>query len=460
MSPILTSRSMQVPGMFATLAGDSSFAFLAYTSGSTTYRSFDRVAASDNNAYIAAIFRSSGGASSGDVILGKINHKTKTIEYFKQLYQGRDFYRGISTGGISVDNSENIYGVWNTDPMFSLRESYENRCAIFKFNSSGSVVAANEFGIDGKTQTSLSEGKEVGSSLWLAGHSNAGSQGLWLNISKSDLSRTWKQLNVSGAEGQYLHGSPRNYLSSQQKQVIGTIIIVGGSLQPFMYNYMDSSGNASGAYQLNWGTSGAGYCGDILNDSSDNIIFVGTNGSYGCITKVSSNSVSWSRNFSTSNSIIYLPPRGVVDSTNNTYAVWHERYATSPDRYYTHLVKYNSAGSLQWQRKFESNNDGLLLSSIDIKNDILHLSGYMGNNNGAKALYIKLTTTSAPTAQTVTFSSGDTMTISNGTGSDSSNSPSISGSSRAFQTPTGYVQALTPPVNTPTYTTLSKDITA
>ena len=197
------------------------------------------------------------------------------------------------------------------------------------------------------------------SNVFVAGTTDDDGAGLQdFHISKYNSSGTLQWQRTLG-------GSSREYGTGITVDSSGNAIIVGhtNSTGPGSYSVLVAKYNTSGTiqWQRSIGASSADYGEDVVTDSSDNIYIVGqgtpTNG-YGVqITKLnSSGTAQWHRqlggtNSESGNEYGYAID---VDSSDNIYVAGKtssERVSGMNEGYENaFLAKYNSSGTLQWQR--------------------------------------------------------------------------------------------------------------
>jgi hypothetical protein len=90
-------------------------------------------------------------------------------------------------------------------------------------------------------------------------------------------------------------------------------------------------------------------------DASDNYYIAGyeTSSQYTVVVKYnSSGTLQWQRKFNIASQYVVSSQQAIKASTSGDVYVCCQHYSLSPSSYYTMLLKYNSSGTLQWQRKF------------------------------------------------------------------------------------------------------------
>lgn len=139
-----------------------------------------------------------------------------------------------------------------------------------------------------------------------------------------------------------------------------------------------SSGTVSWQRKLSTGYTNAGT--GIVTDSSNNIYVAGYGTASGTtqfaylVKYNSSGTIQWQRYLIASSSSVELFNGVTIDSSGNIYCVGSSKYGTAT--YSTMLVKYNSSGTLIWQRKLSgSGNTYGQGISIDSSGN-LYITGY------------------------------------------------------------------------------------
>lgn len=228
----------------------------------------------------------------------------------------------------------------------------------------------------------------------------------------------WKKVwGRTGGQDYYAFGATTD--SSGNVYVVGqnpgTIVKYNSSGTLQWQKNLDSIGNYSALY-------------NVVADSSDNIYVSGTraptNNNQPPFTMLvakynSSGSLQWQRYYGSSN-------RGyatdlTIDASNNLYVVGLSNDAGDP--YLMPILKINSSGSLQWQRKlgFSSKNTGANGVKLNSNGDICFAGYYEpSNTSNTKFLVGKLPSDGSLTG-TYTLGS-DTFTYASGTLSDNTSS--------------------------------------
>jgi hypothetical protein len=124
------------------------------------------------------------------------------------------------------------------------------------------------------------------------------------------------------------------------------------------------------------------------NDSSGNIYAVGSQTASGVyrllLTKVDSSGVlQWSRRLGASAGLAFGYGVG-VDSSGNVYVGGYSQNNTSTDKYAFLLAKYNSSGTIQWQKKLYQSvgNNVTQAFSVDASGNV-YIGGYSTQSSSA-----------------------------------------------------------------------------
>ena len=447
---------MQFPGLFASIAGNGT-AYITYNPDNTGYYTrFNNMAVDATNVYLAGVSGDYTTAwaytTSNRFLFTKINHVSKSVS-LNRIFTGDNRHTNTGFADVLVDSSSNYYLIGTGEWALSGSGGGNSRPWLGKFNSSDTLQWGNEYYAASRGQSGLYDLFLSGSTIYAPGNSNANARGVFYKINTDSGSANLAvQLNQGG--GSYSNG--RSGRVKSNGQYIWQTWIDSG---PPVLNIFNSNDSISASYSY----QGTIYPGDMNLDTSENIIVGGhNNGGAARIAKINANpgnGVAWSRGFTATGTT--NAERVIVDlATNDIYASIPEVYDATNTYYHSYIVKYNSSGSIQWQRRFTSNFNGLKITDIELFGENMHIAGYIGGNvNGSKGFYIKIPYATAPVAQTIIFSNGDTITISNGSGSDSSQSVSIGGTSQSWGSDSAATTSFTPTQNSKSLTTVTKDVT-
>ena len=165
------------------------------------------------------------------------------------------------------------------------------------------------------------------------------------------------------------------------------ISTAGGFYQIYVAKY-----NSSGTIQ--WQRSlipstGNSYGYSIALDSSANVYICGTSydpsiGSNGIIVAKydTSGTIQWQRILQSTGASITDQGRGVaVDSSGNVYACGYSPPAEFSGDYQAYLIKYNTSGTLQWQRKLHGVSDDFAFCVAVDSSSNVYVAGRTDNND-------------------------------------------------------------------------------
>jgi hypothetical protein len=181
--------------------------------------------------------------------------------------------------------------------------------------------------------------------------------------------------------------------------------------------------NSSGTATLSRNSSNTAFKG-IAIDSSDNIYMVGTesgsSNNLATFSVSSTGTITWARKFVLGTS---AGARNIaVDSSGNIYVVCV--FSASGAPVYSAILKYNSSGTLQWQRTLKgpgnSNSYGLYAQDITTANGNVIITGYQNTTGVSNAWYGF--TFSVPTDGSLTgtiVNGGNSYVYAAGTGTES-----------------------------------------
>lgn len=210
-----------------------------------------------------------------------------------------------------------------------------------------------------------------------------------------------KLLQVSGGGEDYwialLGGSSSDTGYEISADSGNNIIVVGvtGSAGAGSNDLLTAKYDASGTllWSKAYGNTASDSAYRVVIDSSDNIISAGAyndlSSTEGIVVKYNSaGTLQWARSLGRSTGEVFY---GVaVDSSDNIYATGYTDHGTAG--YEVLVAKYNSSGTLQWQRKMgASSNDYGRSASVDSSGNII-ISGYTTSfgQGGTEALLVKL----------------------------------------------------------------------
>jgi len=315
----------------AQAAGGVSISYWLSTLGSSQYEEGGSVAVdSAGNAYIAG-YTLSGGAGANEGVLAKYLPDGSIA--WQRFLGGTndDILRSIT-----VDSSDNVYVSGRTKSVDPGNVDF----LLAKYNSSGTIQ--------------------------------------WQRILQGGSADDANSVKVDSSGNVYIGGQTQS---------------TGAGQIDFLLAKYNSSGTIQ--WQKVLGSSREELLYGIAFDTSDNVYVVGSgNSGPGALESVlakynSSGTIQWQRKLGGSGTGSATGYDIVIDGSNNIYIVGDERYSGTPKML---LAKYNSSGTIQWQRSLgATDNDagrGIALDSLGN----VYLCGYSvnvgaGNNDFVIAKY-------------------------------------------------------------------------
>ena len=278
--------------------------------------------------------------------------------------------------GVHVDTAGNVYTYGRTnDPWNTSNPWRYTRVCLNKYDKHGTNVFYKRFSAtNSNSQEPINHGM-VGLSDGSVVFTTAGHQAsVKVNSSGTILYKKSYGTSSSSVDANFTSISVN---SSDQTYYTGYAASSGsGTINVFRIN---SNGTLSGDWQV--ATTSTGSWGVNFNqtgtDSNGNVYIIGGrsmgSGSTaydrdGYIMKLNSSMViQWQHTLGGSG---YYPIENwydlAFDSNDNVYCVGTTRFS---DRHYGWIVKYNSSGTLQWQKKFGDGTQNLYFWSISIDSD-------------------------------------------------------------------------------------------
>jgi hypothetical protein len=223
-----------------------------------------------------------------------------------------------------------------------------------------------------------------------------------------------------------------------------------GTNQMFLAKY-DSSGTLLNSYYYTCGGSSS-QINYILIDSSNNLYLVGfraTNTGSGQDTLVakvdSSGNILWSSALNVSGSGGFeLFYSAALDASNNIYC---SGFGVIAPGYGGIIAKYNSSGTLQWQRTVKSSSGDTVLTGIRITSDNANMivsGGCNAPNFSEIDLYLPTSGAGAGTSGIITYAASSLV---ENTGVASLSSGTTSSTTAGFTSYTTTAANVTPPTN-------------
>jgi len=270
------------------------------------------------------------------------------------LFGYKDAQSYYSLNGMDIDSSGNIYVVGTT------YQSYYPRPHIIKLNSSGSIVWQKQFGDGSQSNGGGLNAVTIDSSgnIYAAGYAHYSDTDARPYIVKYDSSgaKSWDYRYSGVSNAGFFNNISID--SSGNIWASGTSYSGGNANTDAFVIKVDSSGNELLQRTLSEGTN----IGQTIEkmamviDSSSNVYFLAQSSSggvdYGVLIKInSSGTLQWQRKISSSGN---SQPRGLGFATDGNLVSVH-----SATGYGQGVVVHNPSGTLQWQKRLIMKNGGL-----------------------------------------------------------------------------------------------------
>ena len=327
-----------------TVSTISQLAWIATLGGSDNDEGRDMAIDSSGNIYVIG-YGDSQTTSYNDGLIAKYN-TAGALEW--QRYLGGGFETSTVFESVTVDSSGNVYVAGYTN----MQGAGGWDILVAKYNSSGGIQWQRILG-GSSTDQSIGIAVDSSANVYISAYTQSSGQGdRDLLIAKYNTSGTiqWQYtLGDSYAQG----GNEVSVDGSGNVYVIGYTAI--GNWPSYQMRFLVAKYNTDGDLQWQkvlYGSSDEGGKAIAL-DSSGNIYITGYSKSTGAgedmiVAKYnSSGSVEWQRKLSGSSN---EQSEGItVDSSGNVYIVGYSN-SGGPGGYSISIAKYNTSGTIQWQR--------------------------------------------------------------------------------------------------------------
>ena len=280
----------------------------------------------------------------------------------------------LEYNGVHVDTAGNVYTYGKTnDPWNTSNPWRYDRICFHKYDKHGTNVFYKRFSNNTNAQephyqnalVGLSDGSMVFTTRSNLASVKMNSSGSILykkgyGTSSSSLDSNFTSISVNSSDQTLYTGYEATYNT-------GTINVFRINSNGTLSGDWQVSVSSSGNYGVNFSKTGT--------DSSGNVYIIGSRGQSGTydkdgyIMKLNSSMViQWQHTLGSSG---YYPIDQwydlAFDSSDNIYCVGTHRDGNS--RHYGWIVKYNSSGTIQWQKKFGNGTQNLYFWSIAIDDD-------------------------------------------------------------------------------------------
>lgn len=367
------------PYRFATSGGPSTY-WMATLGGSAADTGYGVAVDSSGNVYVAG-GTASQGAGSTDVLLTKYS-SSGVIQWQRSLGgTALDIARGIA-----LDSSANIYIAGYT----ASQGPASNNVLIAKYDTSGAIQWQRSLGA-AASDLGLAIALDSSSNVYVAG--TTASQGAGIEdmlLTKYDSSGSIQWQRSLGGTGQEIgYGLAVNASGDSYVVGIETSQGTGGELMLAKYN---TSGTIQWQRRLGGSSSEAGY--GVALDSSGDVYITGHTNSQGAgsnealIAKYnSSGTIQWQRSLGGSGADF---GHGIaVDASGGVY-IAGQTTSQGAGGVDILLAKYNTSGTIQWQRVIGNANDSIG-NGITIDNaGAVYVTGNLNVSGHDELLILKL----------------------------------------------------------------------
>ena len=352
--------------------------FFGVLGGSTPNVAKSVAVDSNFNVYLFGGSHPPSGESSENFQLAKYD-TSGVIQWQKTLSGTASSDRG---NDLALDSSGNIYVVGSSD------DGPSRNFQIAKYNSSGAVQWQRRFGSESSNDVGFGIALDSNNDVYVTGVQTYGGGGeLCPQIVKYNSSGTiqWQRRLKPATGDDFYYGV-----------AAGSSIYACGYSQAAGNNNLllvkyDTSGTLQ--WQKRLGGTSAEFGFGVAIDSSGNVFVSGqtnVSGNYDMLIAKydSSGAVLWQRKLGGSGvDSTYGSHSIALDSSDNAYVCWEYRDPT-PNDSYLQIAKYNSSGTIQWQRSLGGASYGWGVA-VDSKGDF-YISGYRDVSPEKKFLFAKL----------------------------------------------------------------------
>lgn len=329
-------------------------------------RPFNNIGIRSPSAYFIANLSLSNGrgvavAPSGNIyIVGNIStfmliakyNSSGTLQWQRSLGTVSNPEEGWA---IAIDPSENVYITGYADVA-----GQANNVIIAKYNTSGTIQWQKQLaGVGTKNEYGTSIAVDSASNVYVTAYSNASAGGGNFDFLTFKLDSSGNMSWQRSLSGTGFSGTSSDFGIGIALDSASNVYVTGFSDNNSTYDLVLAKYNTTGTLQWqrtlgnNTGGSDAGY--GVVVDSANNIYVTGLINGIGILVAKynSSGAIEWQRSLTGSATISAVG--AAVDSSNNVYVTAYGDISGSGGANYDiFTAKYDSAGTLQWQRKLST----------------------------------------------------------------------------------------------------------
>ena len=325
-------------------------------------RPFNNIGIRSPSAYFIANLSLSNGrgvavAPSGNIyIVGNIStfmliakyNSSGTLQWQRSLGAVSNAEEGWA---IAIDPSENVYITGYADVA-----GQANNVIIAKYNTSGTIQWQKQLaGVGTKNEYGTSIAVDSASNVYVSAYSNAGGATYDILTFKLDSFGNMSWQRSLGGTG----GTGTDFGIGIALDSASNVYVTGFSDNNSTYDLVLAKYNTTGTLQwqrtLGNNTGGSDAGNGVVVDSANNIYVTGLINGIGILVAKynSSGAIEWQRSLTGSATIFAVG--AAVDSSNNVYVTAYGDISGSGGANYDiFTAKYDSAGTLQWQRKLST----------------------------------------------------------------------------------------------------------
>jgi hypothetical protein len=313
--------------------------------------------------------------------ISKFNSANGTYQWTVKIPVEGNQTNGVTCGSVKTDANGNCYAVFNRNDGTNSGQYY-----LFKISPNGVLIWDREVGNTTYNQYVSNLSIDGSDNIFLAGRSStaSGTKGFVAKFN-TDGTLQWQKYHDIGdneydasaadASGNFYGAGYTNITSGYQSGLVSKINSAG-ALQ-WSRSWYASSGATSQTRSVAVDSTLNVYSNTYFGDAS---------GQYGWGLRKynSSGTLQWERRLYQPSQFTIGQYGCVVDSSDNVYFSGYYSTNSNDALYQTGIAKYNSSGTLQWQRALQVSTYTLGQElAIDSNNDIYHV--FNGGASGSSA---------------------------------------------------------------------------